>query len=75
MAKRKGTQKRASGKRTTIRSKSGRRSQFVTRDSKGRIKTNVGARKSVAPDRAKRAKKRVSSGYGHQGDQRRKRSR
>ena len=72
MAKRQARRKRATGKRTTIRTKARKRSQFVTRDRQGRIKTNVGARKSVGRDRRKRAKKTVPSGYGHRGDQKRR---
>jgi len=45
---------------------------YVERDSKGRFKKWVSIGKSLKADRRQKAKKKVKSGYGHQGDQKTK---
>lgn len=62
--------KKGSGKRTLVTGRGGRR--YVTRDSKGRFKTVVSVKKSLAADRRSKAKKTVKPGYGHRGDQKKR---
>ncbi len=61
--------KKSSGKRTTIKPKGDAR--YIRRDSKGRIKESDDVGRSLKKDREKKAKKKVRSGYGDRGDQKR----
>jgi hypothetical protein len=58
--------KRASAKRDLVKSRSGK--SFAKRTSKGRFKEMDGVKRSLAGDRRKKAKRKVRSGYGDQGD-------
>ena len=49
--------------------------RFVKRDAKGRIKESDDVGRSQKTDRRRKAKKTVKSGYGDQGDQKRKTAR
>jgi len=53
-------------RRRAARTKMGKR--YVTRDSKGRIKSSVSIGRSLAADRRKHAKKKVKPGFGGKGD-------
>lgn len=61
-----------SRKRSQTRSKTGKRSKrgksYFTRNKKGQFKSFVSIGKSLAADMRRRARKKVSSGYGHKGD-------
>jgi hypothetical protein len=58
--------KRSSAKRDLVKSRSGK--SFAKRTAKGRFKEMDGAKRSVPSDRRKKAKRKVKSGYGDQGD-------
>ena len=58
--------KRASNKRDLVKSRSGK--SFAKRTAKGRFKEMDGVKKSLPSDRRKKAKRKVSSGYGDKGD-------
>lgn len=58
--------KRPSNKRDLVRGKSA--TSYAKRDSHGRFKEMDNASRSQSADRARKAKKRVRSGYGDQGD-------
>jgi hypothetical protein len=62
----KSTRKRASGKRELIKPKGDAR--YIRRDAKGRIKESDDVGRSLKQDRARKAKKKVKSGYGDRGD-------
>jgi ribosome recycling factor len=57
---------RAQGKRTLIKPKGDAR--YIRRDAKGRIRESDDMGRSLKQDRAKKAKKKVQSGYGDRGD-------
>jgi hypothetical protein len=65
-AARKSGAKRASGKRELIKPNGDAR--FIRRDAKGRIKESDDVGRSLKQDRARKAKKKVKSGYGDKGD-------
>jgi hypothetical protein len=48
--------------------------RFVKRDKKGQFKESDDAAVSLRVDRAKKAKTKVKSGFGDQGDQKKKKS-
>lgn len=58
--------KRASGKRELIKPKGDAR--YIRRDAKGRIKESDDVGRSLKQDRARKATKKVKSGYGDRGD-------
>ena len=60
------TKKRASGKRELIKPKGDAR--FIRWDAKGRIKESDDMGRSLKQDRARKATKKVKSGYGDRGD-------
>jgi hypothetical protein len=60
------TGKRASGKRELIKPKGDAR--YIRRDAKGRIRESDDVGRSLKQDRARKAKKKVKSGYGDRGD-------
>jgi hypothetical protein len=63
--------KKTTGKRTRISPRGDTR--FIRRDSKGRITESDDAGRSLKQDRARKAKTKVTSGYGDRGDQRTRR--
>jgi hypothetical protein len=63
---RKGARKRSTTKREVI--DTGRNRSFGKRTTTGRFKEMDAAGRSLSGDRRKRAKKKVKSGYGDQGD-------
>ena len=65
-AKKSSSSGRGSGKRELIKPNGDAR--FVRRDAKGRIKESDDVGKSLKQDRARKAKKKVKSGYGDKGD-------
>ncbi len=65
-AKKTSGKKRASGKRELIKPKGDAR--YIRRDAKGRIKESDDMGRSLKQDRARKAKKKVKSGYGDRGD-------
>jgi hypothetical protein len=62
--------KKASGKRETISPRGDKR--FVRRNSKSEFEEVVDAARSLSQDRKKTAKKKVKTGYGDKGDQKKK---
>jgi hypothetical protein len=64
--KKTGSKKRASGKRELIKPKGDAR--YIRRDAKGRIQESDDMGRSLKQDRARKAKKKVKSGYGDRGD-------
>ena len=68
---RKTSAKRSSAKRERINT--GTDARFVKRSATGRFKESDDVGRSQKTDRAKKAKKAVKSGYGDQGDRRKKR--
>jgi hypothetical protein len=58
--------KRSSTKRDLVKSKRG--TSFAKRTAKGRFKEMDRVKRSLAADRRKKAKRKVKSGYGDQGD-------
>jgi hypothetical protein len=64
--------KRSSSKRDTVRRKGA--VMYAKRTTRGRFKEMDEKGRSLAADRRRRAKKRVRSGYGDQGDRRRRRA-
>jgi hypothetical protein len=58
--------KRSSNKRDLVKSK--RTKSFAKRTSSGRFKEMDQVKRSLGSDTRKRAKRRVRSGYGDQGD-------
>jgi hypothetical protein len=63
--------KSGSSKRTRVKPKGDAR--YVKRSASGRFKESDDVGRSQTADRRKKAKKSVKSGYGDQGDQKRKR--
>ncbi len=61
--------KRSTTKRDLVK---GERRFYAKRDAKGRFKSMDRASRSVAPDRRKAARRKVKSGYGDQGDRKRR---
>ena len=61
--------KRSQGKRTLMKPEADAR--FVKRDSRGRIKESDDVGRSQKADRRREAKRKVKSGYGDKGDQKR----
>jgi hypothetical protein len=59
--------KRSSQKRELI--DTGRDKRYVKRDEQGRFKESADVGKSLSTDIRRKAKKKVKSGYGDQGDQ------
>ena len=57
---------RSSTKRDLVKSRSGK--SFAKRTGKGRFKEMDGVKRSLASDRRKKAKRKVKSGRGDQGD-------
>jgi hypothetical protein len=57
---------RGSGKRQLI--DTGRDKRYVKRDGKGQFKESDDVSRSLSADRRKKAKTKVQSGYGDQGD-------
>ena len=66
MAKKRSTAKRASTKRDLVKSRTGK--AFAKRTAKGRFKEMDNVKRSLSRDRPKKAKRKVKSGYGDQGD-------
>ena len=66
MAKKRSSTKRASTKRDLVKSRSGK--SFAKRTAKGRFKEIDSVKRSLPSDRRKKAKRKVKSGYGDQGD-------
>jgi hypothetical protein len=64
MAKKRST-KRSSAKRDLVKS---RGKSFAKRTAKGRFKEMDGVKRSLSSDRRKKAKRKVKSGHGDQGD-------
>jgi hypothetical protein len=58
--------KRSSTKRDLVKSKGGK--SFAKRTTKGRFKEMDSMKASLSADRRKKAKRKVKSGYGDQGD-------
>ena len=58
--------KRAAGKRDLVKSRSGK--SFAKRTRKGRFKEMDRVKRSLPKDRRRKAKRKVKSGYGDQGD-------
>jgi len=58
--------KRSSTKRDLVKSRTGK--SFAKRTAKGRFKEMDGVKASLGSDRRKKAKRKVKSGYGDQGD-------
>jgi hypothetical protein len=65
--------KAGSSRRERIKPKGDAR--YIKRDAKGRIKESDDAGRSQKTDRPRKAKRKVKSGYGDQGDQKRKSAR
>lgn len=65
-AKKRTSTKRASTKRDLVKSRSGK--SFAKRSSKGRFKEMDTVKRSLPRDRRTKAKRRVKSGDGDQGD-------
>ena len=65
------TARRGSQKRERINT--GTDARYVKRTASGRFKESDDVGRSQKPDRAKKAKKAVKSGYGDQGDRAKKR--
>ena len=61
-----GSKKRAFGKRELISPRGDAR--YIRRDAQGRIKESDDVGRSQKQDRARKAKKKVKSGYGDRGD-------
>ena len=69
-------QNAASAKKTTAMNASGKRelikpkgdARYIRRDAQGRIKESDDVGRSLAQDRARKAKKKVKSGLGDRGD-------
>jgi hypothetical protein len=66
MAKKGSSKQRASTKRDLVKSRSGK--SFAKRTTKGRFKEMDAVKRSLATDPRKKAKKKVKSGHGDQGD-------
>lgn len=64
--------KKSSGKRELIAPRGDKR--YIKRDAKGRITESDDQGRSLSQDRKRKAKKKVSSGYGDQGDQPKRKS-
>jgi hypothetical protein len=64
--------RRPSGKRDTVKAKNA--TMYAKRTSKGRFKEMDEKGRSLKADRRTQAKKGVRSGYGDQGDRRRRRA-
>ena len=58
--------KRSSAKRDLVKSRTGK--SFAKRTAKGRFKEMDRMKRSLPADRRKKAKRRVKTGYGDQGD-------
>jgi hypothetical protein len=58
--------KRSSTKRDLVKSRRGK--SFAKRTAKGRFKEIDPVKRSIPADRRKKAKRKVKSGYGDQGD-------
>ena len=58
--------KRSSSQRDLVKSRTGK--SFAKRTAKGRFKEMDGVKRSLASDRRKKAKRKVKSGRGDQGD-------
>ena len=58
--------KRSSGKRDLVKSRTGK--SFAERTAKGRFKEMDRMKRSLPADRRKKAKRKVKTGYGDQGD-------
>jgi hypothetical protein len=58
--------KRSSAKRDLVKSRTGK--SFAKRTGKGRFKEMDRVKRSLSGDRRKKAKRKVKSGYGDQGD-------
>jgi hypothetical protein len=65
MAKKRSSTKRSSTKRDLVKS---RGKSFAKRTTKGRFKEMDGVTRSLSSDRRKKAKRKVKSGHGDQGD-------
>ena len=65
----KSAKKRSTSKRELI--DTGTDKRYVKRTAKGRFKESDDVGRSLSADRRKTAKKKVKSGYGDQGDQKR----
>jgi len=66
MAKKRSSTKRSSTKRDLVKSRGGK--SFAKRTTKGRFKDMDGVKRSLPSDRRKKAKRKVKSGHGDQGD-------
>ena len=66
MAKKRSSKRRSSSKRDVVASRSGK--SFAKRSAKGRFKEMDSVKRSLPGDRRKKAKRKVKSGYGDQGD-------
>jgi hypothetical protein len=66
MAKKRSVKRRSSAKRDLVASRSGK--SFAKRSAKGRFKEMDSVKRSLPKDRRKKAKRKVKSGYGDQGD-------
>ena len=66
MAKKRPSTKRSSAKRDLVKSRTGK--SFAKRTGKGRFKEMDRVKRSLSGDRRKKAKRKVKSGYGDQGD-------
>jgi hypothetical protein len=66
MAKKRSSRKRSSAKRDLVKSRTGK--SFAKRTAKGRFKEMDSAKRALPGDRRKKAKRKVKSGYGDQGD-------
>jgi hypothetical protein len=62
--------KRSTAKRESL--KAGKTKMFAKRDTKGQFKEMDAVGRSLSTDQRKPAKKKVKSGFGDQGDRRRK---
>jgi hypothetical protein len=71
-ADRMATKRRSSGRRDTVRSKN--TTLYAKRSARGRFKEMDAKGRSLKTDRRGAAKKRTRSGYGDQGDRRRRRA-
>jgi hypothetical protein len=60
--------KRSTNRRDLVKSRSGK--SFAKRTTKGRFKEMDSVKRSLAGDPRKKAKRKVSSGHGDQGDRR-----